>query len=106
MYHLAVRAAINSAQITNIVHQPIRVLAAEPSDGCSAFTIPKGHLDSSLPIYYLVRGGDGSCSYARKVEMAKQALGKGVIIIDSPKGVNNLKLRLNEKDKFVSLIVN
>lgn len=38
--------------------------------------------------------------------MAKQALGKGVIIVDSPKGVNNLKLRLNEKDKFVSLIIN
>jgi hypothetical protein len=37
--------------------------------------------------------------------MAKKALGKGAIIIDTPKGVNNLKLRLQEKDRFVSLLI-
>jgi hypothetical protein len=37
--------------------------------------------------------------------MAKKALGKGAIIIDSPKGVNNLKLRLQEKDRFISLLI-
>jgi hypothetical protein len=39
------------------------------------------------------------------VELAKKAFGSGIIIIDSPQGVNNLKLRPNEKDNFVILLV-
>lgn len=29
----------------------------------------------------------------------------GAIIIDSPTGINNLKLRLQEKDRFVTLLI-
>jgi len=39
------------------------------------------------------------------VELAKRAFGSGIIIIDSPQGVNNLRLRPNEKDNFVILLV-
>jgi hypothetical protein len=64
-----------------------------------------GFKGSTLPVYFLITGADGDCSYARKVEMAKKGLVKGVIIVDSPKGINNLKLRLQEKDLFVILLI-
>lgn len=37
--------------------------------------------------------------------MAKKGLAKGAIIVDSPQGINNLKLRLQEKDVFVTLLI-
>ena len=50
----------------------------------------------SYPIYFLVQGRDGGCTYARKVFWAKKSIAKGVIIIDSPKGINNLRPRKND----------
>jgi hypothetical protein len=32
-------------------------------------------------------------------------LAKGAIIVDSPQGINNLRLRLQEKDLFVTLLI-
>lgn len=71
----------------------IRVVLANPISGCS--TYPEIDGNSSYPVYYLVQGREGECTYSRKVFWAKQALAKGIIIIDSQKGTNNLNLRLN-----------
>lgn len=76
----------------------------EPSNGCDTYT-SFSTTDELVPVYYLVKGDEGECSYSRKVELAKKAFGSGIIIIDSPKGVNNLRLRPNEKDNFVILLV-
>lgn len=75
-----------------------------PSHGCSTYT-SFSSTEELVPVYYLVTGDEGDCSYGRKVELAKKAFGSGIIIIDSPQGVNNLKLRPNEKDNFVILLV-
>ena len=55
-------------------------------------------------MFYMV-DGNGDCSYARKVELAKKALGRGIIIVDSPNGINNLKMSLQERDRFIVLII-
>lgn len=98
------KAGVNSAEITNIAKQLIKVLIPAPSDGCSTYT-SFSSTDELVPVYYLVTGDEGECSYGRKVELAKKALGSGIIIIDSPQGVNNLRLRPNERDNFVILLV-
>jgi len=52
----------------------------------------------------MVKGGEGSCTYAKKVENVKAALGYGAIIIDSKAGTNNLKYRHSERDKVILLL--
>ena len=39
------------------------------------------------------------------MENAKKGLAKGVIIVDSPQGINNLRLRLQERDTFITLLI-
>jgi len=101
-------AAINSPQYNNILHRAVQVIVPTPSHGCSALAIPddfKGLEGAHTPVYFLISGKDGECSYARKVENAKKGLAKGVIIVDSPQGINNLRLRLQERDTFITLLI-
>ena len=39
----------------------------------------------------MVQGRDGGCTYASKVNHTKKSIARGVIIIDSEKGINNLR---------------
>ena len=39
----------------------------------------------------LVQGRDGGCTYSRKRHYAMKAGAMGIIIVDSTKGINNLK---------------
>ena len=45
----------------------------------------------------MAQGRDGDCSYERKANLAKEIGAVGIIIIDSTKGVNNLKVNGNRK---------
>jgi hypothetical protein len=81
--HLDIKAGVNSAEITNIAKQLIKVFIPNPSHGCSAYT-SVSTTEELVPVYYLVSGDEGECSYGRKAELAKKAFGSGVIIIDSP----------------------
>lgn len=56
------------------------------------------------PTYYLIEGREGDCTYARKVQLARKALARGVIIIDSAKGTNNLNPRLNRHNFQIFLM--
>jgi len=38
--------------------------------------------------------------------MAKKALARGIIIIDSPDGINNLNFRNTDSDRFITLLMN
>ena len=72
----------------------VRVVLANPISGCQ----PLEHLNftaEDYPTYYLVEGREGDCTYSLKVQLARKALARGVIIVDSAKGTNNLNARLN-----------
>ena len=72
----------------------VRVVLANPISGCQ----PLEHLNftaEDYPTYYLVEGREGDCTYSLKVQVARKALARGVIIVDSAKGTNNLNARLN-----------
>lgn len=51
-----------------------------------------------------MHGREGDCTYARKVHWAKKALARGIIIIDSKKGINNLNPRLNNQNFHIYLM--
>lgn len=78
-----VKAAINSPQLNNIVHQTIQIVIPSPEHACSPVSFPKQFKvdGNSFPIYFLVSGANGACSYAKKVENAKKGLAKGAIIV-------------------------
>lgn len=103
MRHAEVRAPIYSSQLKNIQHQVVRVVVADPSHACS--TVVQSKSADHEAIYYLVVGDEGSCSYSRKAEVVRQALGRGIIIIDSPKGINNLNYRNADSDRFITLLI-
>lgn len=103
MRHAEVRAPIYSSQLKNIQHQVVSVVVADPSHACSAI-VPSKSADHEA-VYYLVVGDEGSCSYSRKAEVVRQALGRGIIIIDSPKGINNLNYRNADSDRFITLLI-
>lgn len=41
----------------------------------------------------MVQGRDGGCTYSRKRHYAMKAGAMGIIIVDSPKGINNLRAK-------------
>ena len=43
-----------------------------------------------------MQGRDGGCTYAQKVKWAKKSLVRGLIIVDSEKGTNNLRPGRND----------
>jgi hypothetical protein len=102
--HAEVRAPIYSSQLKNIQHQVVKIVLADPSHACSSIIQSKSAADHEA-IFYLVVGDEGSCSYSRKAEVVKQALGRGIIIIDSPKGINNLNYRNSDSDRFITLLI-
>ena len=63
----------------------VRIVKANPFDGCSSFN-PENIFPHSNWTYpdtlLLVDGREGSCNYWRKAQMAKEALVKGIIIIN------------------------
>lgn len=63
------KAALNSPQLSNIVHQTIQVVVPKPAHGCSTMTFPEDFdgFKGTMPVYFLITGADGECSYARKV---------------------------------------
>lgn len=63
----------------------IRVIKAEPFDSCSAINTTLIYPDATKTYpdtFLLVDGREGNCTYWKKAEIAKQALVKGVIIIN------------------------
>jgi hypothetical protein len=72
----------------------VEVHVASPLDGCSQLDAFLEQV--SYPIYFLVQGREGACTYSRKVHWARKTLARGLIIIDSEKGTNNLIWRKND----------
>ena len=68
--------------------------AADPLGGCSQYD--PFIIEGDFPLYFLVEGRDGGCTYAQKVKMAKKTAAHGVIIIDSEKAINNLRPKKND----------
>jgi hypothetical protein len=79
------------------------VVVASPIDACTP--LDEFSSTDNYPIYYLVQGGQGSCTYARKCEMAKKAMARGIIIVDSSTAINNLNFRNTDNDKFITLLI-
>lgn len=69
---------------------------AVPLDGCSPLTLDDVE-DSEKPTYIMVQGRDGGCTYSRKRHYAMKAGAMGIIIVDSPKGINNLQAKKGSK---------
>ena len=74
---------VNTVVYATIDTHPYYFSSPNPSHGCSAYT-SVSTTEELVPVYYLVSGDEGECSYGRKAELAKKAFGSGVIIIDSP----------------------
>ncbi len=63
----------------------IRIVKADPFDACSTINLSNTYpqADKAYPdTFLLVDGQSGNCSYWRKAEIAKDALVKGIIIIN------------------------
>lgn len=63
----------------------IRVVKAQPFDGCSPIDIKSVYPKEDFAYtetFLLIDGQIGNCTYWKKVEIAKEALVKGVIIIN------------------------
>ena len=63
----------------------VRVVKATPFDACSilnATTIFPNANQTYPDTFLLVDGRSGSCNYWKKAQMAKEALVKGIIIIN------------------------
>ncbi len=81
-------------------------MIANPISACQELQLPP--VDSTIsafyPVYYLVQGREGECTYSRKVHFARKALARGIIIVDSLKGTNNLNSRLNRNNFHIYLM--
>jgi hypothetical protein len=86
--------------LPNLEMLHIRVLKANPFDGCTQINFSSVYPspDRTYPdTFLLIDGQSGACNYWKKAEFAKEALVKGVIIIDDdpeknanrPSDVNN-----------------
>lgn len=93
---------MSAASLSNQMHsskkQIIKIIVADPIDGCSALQ-QATKTKESFPVFYLVHGREGSCTYTKKAHNARKSLSNGIIIIDSEKGINNLNM-LSNKDYF------
>ena len=75
--------------------QLVKIIIADPLHGCGPLPSLAEMEDKNellTPVYYLVRGRDGDCSYSLKAYQARKALAQGIIITHSPdNGINNLR---------------
>ena len=77
--------------------QIIKIIVADPIDGCSA--LQQATTKESFPVFYLVHGREGSCTYTKKAHNARKSLANGIIIIDSERGIDNYGT-FSSKDYF------
>lgn len=95
--------------LPNLEMLKVRIVKANPFDGCSSFNTANifPQTDRTYPdTLLLIDGREGTCNYWRKAQMAKEALVKGVIIInDEPEKNGNRPADFTDDGLFLSFLI-